>query len=160
MTDMAPGVTNVGYWDEAAKDWDCVHDTFATDEKGVIAKNLAQHCRNDQQVIDFGCGGGRYLRYLSSRCGLVLGIDISPALLAIARRDVVQRYKIHNCELRCADLGAPSACELALPTCSLGVCTNVQLCGAAHLRTRANILSLMATGMHQCAYLSGAAHAN
>ena len=53
MTDMAPGVTNVGYWDEAAKDWDCVHDTFATDEKGVIAKNLAQHCRNDQQVIDF-----------------------------------------------------------------------------------------------------------
>lgn len=39
-----------------------------------------------KRALDFGCGVGRLLFALSSRCGHVTGVDVSPPMLAEARR--------------------------------------------------------------------------
>jgi 2-polyprenyl-3-methyl-5-hydroxy-6-metoxy-1,4-benzoquinol methylase len=43
------------------------------------------------RAIDYGCGVGRLVIPLARRCGHVLGIDISPAMLAEARRHCAER---------------------------------------------------------------------
>jgi SAM-dependent methyltransferase len=43
------------------------------------------------RALDFGCGVGRLVIPLSRHCGHVLGIDISPVMLAEARRNCVER---------------------------------------------------------------------
>lgn len=43
--------------------------------------------REDAQILDAGCGAGRMSRYLADRgCG-VHGVDLSPGMVAMARRD-------------------------------------------------------------------------
>ncbi|MEU7904781.1 class I SAM-dependent methyltransferase [Actinoplanes sp. NPDC049118] len=42
---------------------------------------------DDPQVLDAGCGTGRVSRYLADRGCLVQGVDLSPGMLAMARRD-------------------------------------------------------------------------
>jgi SAM-dependent methyltransferase len=42
---------------------------------------------DDPQVLDAGCGTGRISHYLAERGCLVQGIDLSPGMIAIARRD-------------------------------------------------------------------------
>ncbi|QKE86068.1 class I SAM-dependent methyltransferase [Arthrobacter sp. NEB 688] len=39
------------------------------------------------RVLDAGCGSGRIARYLTDRGLSVLGVDLSPGMLAMARRD-------------------------------------------------------------------------
>ena len=142
----APGVTNVRYWDDAASDWDSVHDTFVSDTSGVIRRVFARHLGRTDDVIDFGCGGGRYLAFLSARCRSILGIDISAKLCAIAQKDVVDRRHLTNVTIQCADLGASSAhAKLSLPRCDACVCTNVLI--SPEPTTRANILTLMASSV-------------
>ena len=43
-----------------------------------------------QRVLDFGCGVGRVLIPLAERCAEVTGVDVSPAMLAEARRNCDQ----------------------------------------------------------------------
>lgn len=50
------------------------------------ARFYPQAARNT--AIDFGCGVGRLLRPLGSYYGHVIGVDISPGMLAEARRNV------------------------------------------------------------------------
>jgi SAM-dependent methyltransferase len=42
---------------------------------------------DDARVLDAGCGTGRISRYLAERGCLVEGVDLSPAMVAMARRD-------------------------------------------------------------------------
>lgn len=41
----------------------------------------------DPRVLDAGCGAGRMSRYLAERGCLVRGVDLSPSMVALARRD-------------------------------------------------------------------------
>ena len=41
----------------------------------------------DARVLDAGCGAGRMSRYLADRGCSVQGVDLSPSMVAIARRD-------------------------------------------------------------------------
>ena len=41
----------------------------------------------DPRVLDAGCGAGRMSRYLADRGCLVRGVDLSPSMVAMARRD-------------------------------------------------------------------------
>ena len=137
------GVTNARYWDKAAADWDDIHDTFKTELRGFMKRALASNIGSTNDVIDFGCGGGRYIAYTASRCKHVLGLDISAALLEIARAQVVERKRLRNVDLRVADIGANgSIARLALPACDIAICTNVLL--SPEPITVANILRLIA----------------
>lgn len=42
---------------------------------------------DDARVLDAGCGAGRMSRYLAERGCLVEGVDLSPGMVAMARRD-------------------------------------------------------------------------
>jgi ubiquinone/menaquinone biosynthesis C-methylase UbiE len=41
-----------------------------------------------RQVVEFGCGTGKNLRWLAPRCHLLLGLDFSAGMLAMARRKI------------------------------------------------------------------------
>ena len=138
----APGVSNVRYWDAAATAWEDIQDTFICDTSGVIKKALNAHIGKSDQLIDFGCGGGRYLKFVSPRCRHVLGLDISAALLDLARKDVVENHKLQNVDLQVADLGANGSVKrLGLPACDVGLCMNVLLSPEA--TTISNIMAVM-----------------
>lgn len=144
--DEAAGVTNAKYWDEAARVWDEVQDTFATDKSGVIKKLLGDHCSVNDAVIDFGCGGGRYLAFLSPRTRTILGLDISQALLDIAQEEIVRPRRLKNITLKQADIGANGSLErLQLPPCDLAICTNVLI--SPEPKTRSNMLDLIANSL-------------
>ena len=51
----------------------------------------------DNAVLDIGCGSGLLFAYVSSKVGLVVGIDISIALLHKAKKEV---NRIQNPEFR------------------------------------------------------------
>ena len=143
----APGVTNPKYWEKAAEDWEDIQDTFTTDLWGTIRRTMARHLTNGSypdMCIDFGCGGGRYLRFLAKHCRKVLGIDIADGLIRMARREVAF-HRLTNVDLRVADIGCNGVLESlgpTLPRCSVAVCTNVLL--SPEPMTRHNILRLMA----------------
>ena len=75
--------------------WDYLHSTalargydagllgsalFEADEAFVL-----QHCQGPGRLVDLGCGTGRMLIPLARRGWWVLGVDLSPEMLAVAR---------------------------------------------------------------------------
>lgn len=46
---------------------------------------LADETREDGQIADLGCGPGQVAKYLSERGCRVVGVDISPGMVAVAR---------------------------------------------------------------------------
>lgn len=71
-------------YDKIARHW--AHDTFKTDN-GIHAHERAlQFARGTGAAIDIGCGGnGRFIELLLTRGYAVEGLDISPAMLTLAR---------------------------------------------------------------------------
>ncbi len=51
----------------------------------AFAGATAEH--PDAQLLDAGCGAGRMTRYLAGRGCSVEGVDLSPGMIAVARRD-------------------------------------------------------------------------
>jgi ubiquinone/menaquinone biosynthesis C-methylase UbiE len=49
---------------------------------------IASHCADDGVVIDVGCGPAQNAAYLMERDAPCLGVDFTPAMLAVARRRV------------------------------------------------------------------------
>jgi SAM-dependent methyltransferase len=67
-----------------------------------------------KSVLEYGCGNGRNTILLAYRGARVVGIDISPHLIDIAR----QRMRVNG---MCADLRIASAYETGLPDASVDV---------------------------------------
>lgn len=91
-------------------------------------------------VLELGCGTGRVLTPLAAAGHTVTGVDISPALLALARRKLIEagvqrRVTLVNADLRTLDL--------ARKDYALAVCTT-------------NTLMHFATASEQLAVLQGA----
>ncbi|MGB8454594.1 MAG: class I SAM-dependent methyltransferase [Anaerocolumna sp.] len=57
---------------------------------------------SDSAVLDVGCGAGNYSSALAKRCRKVVGVDLSPNMIKIARQKAVQG-NIENVEYNCAD---------------------------------------------------------
>jgi ubiquinone/menaquinone biosynthesis C-methylase UbiE len=60
---------------------------------------------DDPRVLDAGCGAGRMSAYLAARGCLVEGVDLSPGMVAVARRDhPAPRFEVGSLtELPCAE---------------------------------------------------------
>lgn len=98
-----------------------IHDAgfgeFARDSAPGLLEILRRHGIADGLVVDLGCGSGIWARELSNAGYEVLGIDISPAMIEIARRHIPS-----------AEFRVGSLLKTKLPRCaavtSLGECLN------------------------------------
>ncbi len=79
---------------------------FVRDAAPGLLKILRAHGIRGGLVIDLGCGGGSWARELSGRGYDVLGIDISPAMIRLARQTAPR-----------ARFVAGSVLKVALQTC-------------------------------------------
>lgn len=74
---------------ESARRYDAWYETpaggqIADAEEALLASRLAKFPRVDS-VLEVGCGTGHFSRWLASRGLQVVGLDPSPAMLAVAR---------------------------------------------------------------------------
>ena len=88
---------------EHYRDVRCAYDTVAEDYAARLPDTRAEapldlamvdafaaavSADDDPRVLDAGCGAGRMSRYLIDRGCLVEGVDLSPGMVAMARRDL------------------------------------------------------------------------
>jgi SAM-dependent methyltransferase len=91
---------------EAARSYDNLYhgDTGAAwawkQEQSVLDEILPRYFsgRRPARYLDFACGTGRIASFLESRVEESVGVDVSPAMLAVARE------KLSRTELVCADI--------------------------------------------------------
>jgi 2-polyprenyl-3-methyl-5-hydroxy-6-metoxy-1,4-benzoquinol methylase len=53
--------------------------------------------RRGMRVLDVGCGVGRWSRLMASRGAIVTGVDLSPTMIAEAKRRARERHVLHRC---------------------------------------------------------------
>ena len=118
------------YRDDLAHIHDAGHGDFALAAAPGIIAELRRYRINHGLIIDLGCGSGVWARELRNAGYQCLGIDISRAMLALARA------RVPEAEFRCA-----SIFKARLPRCeavtSVGECLN-------YLFDSANQLSALA----------------
>ena len=98
-----------------------IHDVgfgdFARNSAPALLEMLRHDGVNKGLVVDLGCGSGLWARELSDAGYGVLGVDISPAMIAIARKRVPR-----------GEFETGSLLKVKLPRCnavtSLGECLN------------------------------------
>lgn len=64
------------------------------------------HVRPDERVLDVGCGIGRWSRRLAARGAKVTGVDLSPTMIAEARRRAAAQGVAARCRFLAQDLAA------------------------------------------------------
>ena len=78
-------------YDAIAEDYAAVYP--ATEPEAAVDLAMVDHFvglleeHGGMRVLDAGCGTGRMARYLTDRGCVVTGVDLSPGMLAMARRD-------------------------------------------------------------------------
>lgn len=98
-----------------------IHDTgfadFAITAAPGILQCLCQHQIHQGLIVDLGCGSGIWAEQLHRAGYQVLGVDISPAMIDLARNRVPE-----------ADFRVDSLFQAEIPTCvavtSMGECIN------------------------------------
>tara|TARA_R110002049_G_scaffold37818_4_gene118350 strand:+ start:3405 stop:4142 length:738 start_codon:yes stop_codon:yes gene_type:complete len=82
----------------------------------VVFQNIKKHIDPDfqpAQALDFGCGVGRLLFAISTRCEHATGVDVSPSMLAEAKREATKK-SIDNVSFietnDCSELGVNTFC--------------------------------------------------
>ena len=91
------------FFDEVASDWDTMRIAYY-DER-VIERMAAAGLDGTMTVADVGTGTGFVAAGMAPRAAHVLGIDSSPEMLAVARRNLDQ-LGIENVALREGDIAA------------------------------------------------------
>ena len=91
------------YFRRNAARWDDVRSLYVEEEvvEAVLRRLLPR--RGVRDLLDIGTGTGRMLEVFASQARRVLGIDLSPAMLAVARTNI-ERAGIANGQVRKADM--------------------------------------------------------
>lgn len=91
------------YFKANAADWDTIRSLHVAErevEEAIVASAGSGRVR---LLLDLGTGTGRMLELLAERCDQGVGIDMSHAMLAIARSNLERRGLTH-CQVRHGDL--------------------------------------------------------
>jgi 2-polyprenyl-3-methyl-5-hydroxy-6-metoxy-1,4-benzoquinol methylase len=104
---MSPTRLSANPWDQCAAEysrWIGQREPVEVDPSGIMGRLLdILGDVSGREVLDAGCGEGYFSRVLVARGARVLGIDVSPRLLAIARAKDPDR----TIDYRLADLSQP-----------------------------------------------------
>src|SRR5207245_733144 len=86
------GQVNMTYTDAYQNDLAYIHDTgfggFARGSAPGLLNLFRQHGITEGVVVDLGCGSGIWARALADSGYKVVGVDISPAMIELARQRV------------------------------------------------------------------------
>jgi DNA-binding transcriptional ArsR family regulator len=90
------------YFAEHASRWDAIRSLHVPEQE-VEAAILARAPGPFRAVLDIGTGTGRMLELFASRYERALGVDLSPAMLAVARANL-ERAAIDHARVRLGDV--------------------------------------------------------
>ncbi len=108
------------HWNTIAPHYDDeVFDVFKSDKKNLLATYFKRYANKKHTAIDFGCGTGKALPYLSPAFKQVLAVDISEACMENAK---LRGYK--NVTFKQQDLTVK---KLKLPLTDFAFCCNVAI---------------------------------
>ncbi len=93
------------YFAGIAADWDRVRSLHVPEEEVEAAILDLVGDGAMQAVLDLGTGTGRMLQLLAPHANRVVGVDLSPAMLSLARAEV-ERAGLRNVQLRQGDVYA------------------------------------------------------
>lgn len=73
-----------------AEDLAYIHDAgfsaFAAQAAPYVLKRLRRRCEAGARIVEIGCGSGELTQHLTSAGYQVLGVDLSPAMVRLARK--------------------------------------------------------------------------
>jgi ubiquinone/menaquinone biosynthesis C-methylase UbiE len=127
------------YFRRHAAEWDRIRKLHVADESVEAAICAALSDRPFRSLLDLGTGTGRMLELLGPQIERGLGLDLSPAMLALARTRL-DHAGLRHCSVRQADIY-----DLALPNDSFDVVLIHQVLhflddGARAIREAARVL--------------------
>lgn len=91
------------YFAEHASRWDEIRSLHVPERQVEAAMLLRAGPGPYRSMLDIGTGTGRILELFAGRCERALGIDLSPAMLAVARANL-ERAAIDNARVRLGDV--------------------------------------------------------
>ena len=94
------------YFSERAADWDAIRALHASESRVEAAIVAMVGDKPICGLLDLGAGTGRMLELLAPRADRAVGVDQSPAMLAVARARIGESG-LRNVQLRQGDLYAP-----------------------------------------------------
>jgi ubiquinone/menaquinone biosynthesis C-methylase UbiE len=94
------------YFAERAADWDAIRALHASESRVEAAIMAMVGDKPIRGLLDLGTGTGRMLELLAPRADRAVGVDMSPAMLAVARARIGESG-LRNVQLRQGDLYAP-----------------------------------------------------
>ena len=133
--------TAANAWFEAhAAEWDrlrALHVAEAEVEAAIVA---ALATRPVGRLLDVGTGTGRMIELLGARAGAATGVDLSPAMLRLARGRL-DAAGLANAEVRLADMGALPVTDANVDTVVLHQVLHFAQAPAAVLAECARVLA-------------------
>jgi demethylmenaquinone methyltransferase/2-methoxy-6-polyprenyl-1,4-benzoquinol methylase/ArsR family transcriptional regulator len=96
------------YFARMADDWDRIRALHAPEERVEAALAAMVGDRPVRALLDLGTGTGRMLELFAPKAERAVGVDQSPAMLALARSRIEQTG-LRNVQLRQGDIYAPPA---------------------------------------------------
>jgi len=94
------------YFAERAADWDRIRAMHAPEERVEAAILAMVGDAPVQAMLDLGAGTGRMLELIAPHAVRAVGVDLSPAMLSLARARIAQSG-LRNVQLRQGDIYAP-----------------------------------------------------
>jgi demethylmenaquinone methyltransferase/2-methoxy-6-polyprenyl-1,4-benzoquinol methylase/ArsR family transcriptional regulator len=94
------------YFAERAADWDTIRALHAPEERVEAALLAMIGERPYRALLDLGAGTGRMLELLAPNAVRAVGVDLSPAMLALARARI-DAAGLRNAQVRQGDIYAP-----------------------------------------------------
>ena len=105
------------YFATHAKSWDQLRKLHAPEADMERAVGEIAGAGQIQQLLDCGTGTGRMLELLAPLADRAIGVDLSPAMLSVARANL-DRAGVRNAQLRQGDIYAlpveRNSCDLAI----------------------------------------------
>jgi ArsR family transcriptional regulator len=91
------------YFAEHASRWDAIRSLHVPEHQVEAAMLERAGGGPFRAMLDIGTGTGRMLELFAARCDRALGIDLSPAMLSVARANL-ERAGIENARVRLGDM--------------------------------------------------------
>lgn len=93
---------SVDLWDSMAESFNKFTVPTVGDSQFLKLVSENDMINSNSQVLDVGCGSGKYSIALSNLCENIIGIDLSPKMIENAKSNK-EEYKINNIEFYCED---------------------------------------------------------